>query len=132
MSSSPDTLKGTILDINAWGNYFNNSDGDVRKEQFKVVYYILSVILQIISFSYLFDFRQTEYIVYVFSFVVYCVSPFLWIQDFHNFGNYLEKSWVRILFKYKKYSLYLASILTFLGIFLVILTNENIRKKKSG
>jgi hypothetical protein len=132
MSSSPGTFKGTILDINSWGNYFNNSDGDIRKGQFKVVYYILSIILQIISFSFLFDFRQTEYIVYVFSFVVYCVSPFLWIQEFHNVGSYLEKSWVRILFKYKKISLYLASILTFLGIFLVILTNENIRKQKVG
>ena len=142
MSSSPDTLKGTILDINAWGNYFNNSDGDIRKGQFKVVYYILSVILQIISFSYLFDFKQTEYIVYVFSFVVYCVSPFLWIQDFHNFGSYLEKGNPKIffnvkinvkrLFDYKRVSLYLASILTFLGIFLVILTNENIRKQKVG
>ena len=132
MPSSPETMKGTILDINSWSEYFNNSDGDIRKQQFKVVYYILSVILQIISFSFLFDFRQTEYIVYVFSFVVYCVSPFLWIQELRELGTNLKGSSVYNLFKYKEFSIYLSSVLTFLGIFLVILTNENIRKQKVG
>lgn len=125
-------FNGTIFDYQAWGEYFNSRDPDKKRSQFMFIYYFVSIVLQIISLSYLFNHKSTEYLVYVFSFIIYCVSPFLWIQDLRYFGNTLAKGTYKNLFKYKEVSLGISFFLTFLAILLVILTNENIRKHKLG
>ena len=125
-------FNGTIFDYQAWGKFFNSPSPDKKRSQFMFIYYFLSVVLQIISLSYLFNHKSTEYLVYVFTFIIYCVSPFLWIQDLHNFGSSIEKGRYKNLFKYKEVSLGISFLFTFLGILLVILTNENIRKHKIG
>ena len=99
--------------------------------QFNVVYFLMTICLQIISFVFLFNYRSTEYIVYVFSFIVFCLSPFVWVNDLLAVGNVLNtNSLYFTLFQYKELSLIISSLLIFLGIFLVLLTNENVRKQK--
>lgn len=132
MSTNEIKLDGTIFDYDAWGKYFNSPDKETKNSQFKVIYYALTIILQVINLIFLFDYRSTEYLVYVFSFIVFCVTPFLWIGDLRNFGNALSKGTYKNLFKYKEFSLLISFLLTFLGILLVILTNENVRKYKAG
>lgn len=103
----------------------------VEETRFNVVYFFMTMCLQIISFVFLFNFRSTEYIVYIFSFIIFCVSPFVWINDFLAVSTGLNKdSRYSTLFQYKEISLGISSLLIFLGIFLVILTNEKIRKQK--
>ena len=132
MSTDEIKLDGTIFDYEAWGKHFNSPDKEIKNSQFKVIYYALTIILQVINLIFLFDYRSTEYLVYVFSFIVFCVAPFLWIGDLRNFGNALSKGTYKNLFKYKEFSLLISFLLTFLGILLVILTNENVRKYKAG
>lgn len=101
------------------------------KSKFNVLYFALTIILQIISFWFLFNFRSSEYIVYVFSFLVFCVSPFVWMTDLLALGNVLNKSSVYYtLFRYKELSLIISFVLVISGIFLVILSNEKTRKQK--
>ena len=103
----------------------------VEETRFNVVYFFMTMCLQIISFVFLFNFRSTEYIVYIFSFIIFCVSPFVWINDFLAVSTGLNTdSRYSTLFQYKEISLGISSLLIFLGIFLVILTNEKIRKQK--
>ena len=101
------------------------------RSKFNVLYFVLTMILQIISFSFLFNLRASEYIVYIFSFLVFCVSPFAWIADFTALGDALyKKSAYYTLFQYKKLCLIIASCFVIAGIFLVILSNEKTRKQK--
>ena len=99
MSTDEIKLDGTIFDYEAWGKHFNSPDKEIKNSQFKVIYYALTIILQVINLIFLFDYRSTEYLVYVFSFIVFCVAPFLWIGDLRNFGNALSKGTYKNLFK---------------------------------
>lgn len=107
---------------------------DTQKEEdstFKVVYFVLTIILQLISFVFLFQYKSTEYIVYIFSFVIFCISPLIWINDLLAIGRGINpKNIYFTLFQYKQLSLVISSIFVFLGIFLVILSNEKVRKQK--
>ena len=103
-------FNGTIFDYQAWGEYFNSRDPDKKRSQFMFIYYFVSIVLQIISLSYLFNHKSTEYLVYVFSFIIYCVSPFLWIQDLRNFGNTLAKGTYKNLFKYRHTYIFTANL----------------------
>jgi hypothetical protein len=101
------------------------------KSRFNVLYFALTIILQIISFSFLFNYRSSEYIVYIFSFLVFCVSPFVWITDLIALGDVLNKNSIYYsLFRYKELSLIISSLLVVSGIFIVILSNEKTRKQK--
>jgi hypothetical protein len=109
----------------------DDKEEEKQTSQFKVVYFLMTVSLQIISFFYLFNYRSTEYIVYIFSFIVFCVSPFVWLNDLIAVGSVLNpNSRYYNLFQYKELSLAISSLLLFLGIFCVLLTNENVRKQK--
>ena len=101
--------------------------------QFTVAFFLMTMCLQIISFLFLFNYRSTEYIVYIFSFIIFCVSPFVWINDLLAVGSVLNTNSIYFsLFQYKEISLVISSLLLFLGIFLVLLTNENVRAMKVG
>jgi len=69
--------------------------------------------------------------VYVFSFLVFCISPFIWLTDLLAIGNVLNLNSVYFnLFLYKELSLVISFVLLFSGIIFVLLTNETIRKQK--
>ena len=102
-----------------------------NKSKFNVIYFALTMILQIISFWFLFNFRPSEYIVYIFSFLVFCISPFVWIKDLLAVGNVINpNSRYYYLFQYKELSLVISSIFVVAGIFMVILANEKTREQK--
>ena len=77
----------TIFDINKWEEIGDTTES---REIMKVVYYIMSIILYIISFKYLFENKNTEYSAYIFLFILNSISPFLWIEDFRRILNGLN------------------------------------------
>lgn len=97
----------------------------------KVVYFFMTMILQIISFIFMFNYKSSEYIVYIFSFFVFCLTPFLWIKDLTAVGDLNKNSkYYSSLFKYKQVSLIISSAFIFVGLIFVLLTNEKIRQIK--
>ena len=118
----------TIFSVDAWNkNVFQSSGKDIMR----VAYYILSIILYITSFKFLYEDKSTEYITSIFLFILNCVFPFLWIEDFRRFYTLAGSS----LMKYKAWGLGISSIFIFIGMFLMLITNERVRKekvKKSG
>jgi len=54
MSTDEIKLDGTIFDYDAWGKYFNSPDKETKNSQFKVIYYALTIILQVINLIFLF------------------------------------------------------------------------------
>ena len=118
----------SIFSIDAWNqNIFQSSGKDIMR----IAYYILSIILYIISFKFLYEDKGTEYITSIFLFILNCIFPFLWIEDFRRFYTLTGSS----LMKYKAWGLGISSIFIFIGMFLMLITNERVRKekvKKSG
>ena len=122
----------TIFDINKWEEIGNTTES---REIMKVVYYIMSIILYIISFKYLFENKNTEYSAYIFLFILNSISPFLWIEDFRRILNGLSINPLKnpsknLLMTLKSFSMGISSILVFISFLLVITTNERIRKMK--
>jgi hypothetical protein len=122
----------TIFDINKWEEIGDTTES---REIMKVVYYIMSIILYIISFKYLFENKNTEYSAYIFLFILNSISPFLWIEDFRRILNGLNINPLKnpsknLLMTLKSFSMGISSILVFISFLLVITTNERIRKMK--
>ena len=118
----------TIFSIDAWSNVMGPLS---NKEILRFVYYILSIILYIISFKFLFQDKSTEYITSIFLFILNSVFPFLWIEDFRRFYKLTASP----LMKYKALGLGISCFFIFIGMLLVLITNERVRKekvKKSG
>ena len=115
----------TILDKHAWAKHLNPMD---KNDQMRVVYYIFCIVLYCISFKYLFENKNTEYVVYVFVFIINCVFPFLWIGDFRNIVSLVNSP----LLNYKSTCIAIGSIIVFVALFLVLLTNEYVRKQKES
>jgi len=113
---SEDRKCPTFYDLSLFKSKFN----------FKVIYYLLCITFYIISFVYLFNYKSTEYIAYIITFILNCVFPFIWLEDlqmmFSKYGS--------VMMKYKVYSIYISNILVFLALFLVVITNEKVRKVK--
>jgi len=122
----------TIFDINKWEEIGDTTES---REVMKVVYYIMSIILYIISFKYLFENKNTEYSAYIFLFILNSISPFLWIEDFRRILNGLNINPLKnpnknLLMTLKSFSMGISSIFVFISFLLVITTNERIRKMK--
>jgi hypothetical protein len=113
----------SIFSIDAWSNVMGPLS---NKEIMRFVYYILSIILYIISFKFLFQDKSTEYITSIFLFILNSVFPFLWIEDFRRFYTLTGSP----LMKYKGWGLGISSIFVFIGMLLVLITNERVRKEK--
>jgi hypothetical protein len=113
----------TIFSIDAWSNIMGSLS---NKEIMRFVYYILSIILYIISFKFLFQDKSTEYITSIFLFILNSVFPFLWIEDFRQFYTLTGSP----LIKYKGWGLGISSIFVFIGMLLILITNERVRKEK--
>ena len=113
----------TIFSIDAWSNVMGPLS---NKEIMRFVYYILSIILYIISFKFLFQDKSTEYITSIFLFILNSVFPFLWIEDFRRFYKLTASP----LMKYKAWGLGISCFFIFIGMLLVLITNERVRKEK--
>ena len=113
----------TIFSIDAWSNVMGPLS---NKEIMRFVYYILSIILYIISFKFLFQDKSTEYITSIFLFILNSVFPFIWIEDFRRFYKLTASP----LMKYKAWGLGISCFFIFIGMLLVLITNERVRKEK--
>lgn len=132
MSQNTVDWSNTIFDINKWEEIGDTTES---REIMKVVYYIMGIILYIISFKYLFENKNTEYSAYIFLFILNSISPFLWIEDFRRILNGLNINPLKnpnknLLMTLKSFSMGISSILVFISFLLVITTNERIRKMK--
>lgn len=124
----------TLLDANVYTNILD------EKYVKKIILYFVSIIMYIVSFIYLFKHKTTEYVGYVFVFIINALFPFTWIEDFYNFvkynfgtiGDVSSLSSAKTLMQYRSLGIYLASTLQFLALFLVLLNNENVRKMKKA
>lgn len=112
----------TLFDSKVWIEALDTSPTK------RMVMYFVSILMYIISFTYLFKHQTSEYIAYVFVFIVNACFPFVWLSDYNNFvtkyfaGNPFQT--------YRTYGMYIAFALQFLALFLVLLKNENVRKMK--
>jgi hypothetical protein len=104
-----------------------------------VILYFISIIMYIISFVHLFKKGASEYIAYVFVFIINAVSPFIWLSDYRNlvYSNFGGPSHVyengkgqlgNLLMQYRSFGIYIASAIQFIALFLVLLKNEDVRK----
>ena len=121
------TWKDTVFDSNARQKYFYNAFE--KNDRTRVFYYIISIILYIISFKFLLDHRNATYISYIFTFIINVLSPFLWIEDYLKIRSIASES---ALLLYKTIGIAFGCILTFVGLFLVLITNDLVRKIKLG
>lgn len=125
----------TFLDSEVWMTALDKTH--VKR----VVLYFVSIVLYIIGFVYLFEYKMSEYIAYVVVFIVNSIFPFIWLPDFReyikrNYGNTRDifsdfnvKS-AKTLTLYRELGMYGAMIMQFLALFLVLIKNENVRKMK--
>lgn len=85
-----------------------------------IIMYSTTVVLQIVSLVFLFRFKSLDYIIYIYSFVLYAFSPVLLLvaenMDWTPFNLF------------KQGCLFLSYCFVLSGLFLVILTNEKNRK----
>lgn len=103
-----------------------------------IITYIITIVLYIISFYFLFKNNSTEYITWIMLFILNFVTPLLWIGDMAKLFNVVNaqspSSFNKTMFAYGFGSLVIAGLLTFISIFMVLLKNEDVRqiKKKQG
>jgi hypothetical protein len=104
-------------------------NAEKEDSKFKAVYSIATGLLQIMSFIFLFNFHSSKYIVYIFSFILFSVTPFLWINEISAMGPMLNSnSRYHTLFQFKQMALFVSYALVFIGMFMVLLTNETVRR----
>lgn len=98
-----------------------------------IITYLITIVLYVISFTYLFRKDSTEYMVWILLFILNFVTPLLWITDmFKLFEAVSHKmpEFNKNVFAYGFFSLLGSFFLTFIGLFMVLLKNEDIRKIK--
>ncbi len=101
----------------------------LEMEDKKPIYYFVSIVMYCISFFYLFSKSlPSTYIVYVFLFILNTVFPFIWIQDFFGIVP-VNINGLRLVL-YRTYGVGISLCIQFFSLFLLVLSNENIRKMK--
>jgi hypothetical protein len=117
--------KDTFFDFDIWKTIFD------RFGTKSVILYFVFMAMYIISFSYLFERGTSEYIVYVFVFIINALFPLIWIKDLRDFISHVkfDSPTMRMLMDYRQWAMYLALTFQFLALLLVLLKNENVRKK---
>lgn len=114
--------EGTIVDGTKWEEGFS-------MESKTPVFYFVSIAMYVISFFYLFGKSlPATYMIYVFVFILSTVFPFIWMEDFLRIVSTSANGQSLVL--YRKYGVIISLTIQFLGLFLVVLSNENIRKMK--
>lgn len=84
--------------------------------------YCTSVILQIVSFVFLFKYKSLEYVIFIYSFILYAFSP-LFLVD-----KIMENMSISPITIYKQICLFVSYGFVTAGLFIVLLTNEKARK----
>ena len=98
-----------------------------------IVTYLVTIVLYIISFTYLFRKDSTEYITWILLFILNFVTPLLWVTDMMKLFQVVSAKlpeFNKNVFMYGFFSLVISFLLTFIGLFMVLLKNEDIRKVK--
>jgi len=103
--------------------------GGIEKPNKIFLFYMVSVAMYCISFYYLFiKHLPSEYIIFIFIFIMNAIFPFIWIKDFLSVDSVNPSAHILVL--YRNYAVAAALALQFIGLFMVILKNENVRKMK--
>lgn len=85
--------------------------------------YCTTVILQIVSFVFLFKYKSLEYILFIYSFILYAFSPLFLVEKLLENMSSMEV--ITIL---KLLCLFVSYFFTASGLLIVLLTNEKTRK----
>lgn len=85
--------------------------------------YCTSVALQIVSFVFLFKYKSLEYVIFIYSFILYAFSPLFLVDKLIE--NMSSSSSITI---YKQVCLFVSYCFVAAGLFIVLLTNEKARK----
>ena len=102
-----------------------------------IVVYLLSIVLYIVCFVYLFEKNSTEYIVWIVLFILNFITPVIWMMDMSKLYSLVSNQlpeFNKNVFAYGFFSLVISSIVSFITLFIVLLKNEKVRKvkKKQG
>lgn len=102
-----------------------------------IVMYLITIVLYVISFTYLFRKDSTEYMIWVLMFILNFITPFIWITDMSKLLDYVGRRmpvFNKNVLLYGFFSLVISFFLTFIGLLMVLLKNEEVRKikKKQG
>lgn len=102
-----------------------------------IVVYLLSIVLYIVCFAYLFEKNSTEYIVWIVLFILNFITPVIWMMDMSKLYGLVSNQlpeFNKKVFTYGFFSLVISSIVSFITLFIVLLKNEKVRKvkKKQG
>lgn len=102
-----------------------------------IVVYLLSIVLYIVCFAYLFEKNSTEYIVWIVLFILNFITPVIWMMDMSKLYGLVSNQlpeFNKNVFTYGFFSLVISSIVSFITLFIVLLKNEKVRKvkKKQG
>ena len=100
-----------------------------------IVTYLITIVLYVISFTFLFRKDTTEYIVWILIFILNFVTPLLWSTDMFRLFDVLSGQLPEMnknIFMYGLFGMVITSILTFIGLLLVLMKNEDIRKIKKS
>jgi hypothetical protein len=107
----------------------------------KTIIFFICIVLYILSFVFLYQRGITEYIAYVFVFIVNFIFPFVWLKDYRqfmhfNFGNIRDvmsngsSSISQIFMHIRSNAIYVVLGLQMITMLFVLLKNENVRKMK--
>jgi hypothetical protein len=85
--------------------------------------YCTTVILQIVSFVFLFKYKSLEYIISIYSFILYAFSPLFLLDKLME-----NMSRMYLITTFKLFCLFVSYFFAVSGLFIVLLTNEKTRK----
>ena len=108
----------------------------------RTIIFFICIVLYILSFVFLYQRGITEYIAYVFVFIVNFIFPFVWLKDYRqfmhfNFGNTRDVLWnssssiSQIFMHIRSNAIYVVLGLQMITMLFILLKNENVRKMKS-
>lgn len=108
----------------------------------RTIIFLVCIVLYILSFVFLYRRGITEYIAYLFVFIVNFIFPFVWLKDFRQFMNFNfgdtrdllsngQSSISQMLMQFRSIAMYAVIALQMITLLFVLLKNENVRKMKS-
>lgn len=98
-----------------------------------IILYFITIVLYVISFTYLFRKDSTEYMIWILLFILNFVTPLIWGTDMFKLISVIDSkmpAFDKNIFTYGLFCLIASFLLTFVGLLMVLLKNEDIRKIK--
>lgn len=99
-----------------------------------IITYLITIVLYILSFIYLFKNDSTEYIVWILIFILNFITPMIWFTDMMKVLEILSMRMPDTdskIFQYGFLCLALTSFLTIVSLFMILFKNEKIRNVKN-